>query len=67
MDQTHSCLVIKPRATDWIKGVNSPIAFKAVNDGNWLPYIEFFERQMLTFGDTNGCVLFTAQEAFDRR
>lgn len=65
MDANHSCLVIKPRATDYVKGVNSPIVYKAVSSGNWVPYIEFFERQMLTSGDTDGCVLFTTQETFD--
>jgi hypothetical protein len=64
--QDHHCLVIKPRSSDYIKGVNSPIVFKAVSDGNWTPRIEFFENQDLApWGDTNGCVLFAAQESFD--
>lgn len=63
----HSDFVLKPRSTDYIKGVSSPIVFKAVNpSGNWTPRIEFFENQDLTsWGDTNGCVLFAAQESFD--
>ena len=36
-----------------------------VSDGNWLPYIEYYERQLLNGGDSNGCVLFTWQEDFD--
>ena len=40
-------------------------AVPPVPSGNWLPYYEFFERQMLTYGDTECCVLFTTQEAFD--
>lgn len=56
-------LVVKPRATDYIKGVNSPIEFKAVST-DWIQHLEFFENQSYSY-DTNGCVLFTAQESFD--
>ncbi len=62
----HNCLIISPRETDYVLGVNSPLQMKAVlPSGNWLPYIEFYERQLLNTGDTDGCVLFTAQESFD--
>lgn len=60
----HVCLKIVPRETDYIKGVNSPLQFKAVSDGNWTPRLAFFESQKIQF-ETNGCVLFTAQESFD--
>lgn len=58
-----NCLKIRVDATDYIKGVNSPIVFKA-NTTNWNPYLKFFESQKLQF-ETDGCVLFTAQESFD--
>jgi hypothetical protein len=56
-------LILKPRSTDWIKGISSPIVFKAVTD-NWVTHLEFFETQKDSF-ETNGCVLFTTQESFD--
>ena len=60
------CLIIKPRATDYVLGANSPIELKSnLPSANWLPYTEFFERQLIANGDTDGCVLFTAQESFD--
>lgn len=62
--ENHSCVKIVPRSTDYIKGVNSPINFKAVSNGNWTSRLEFFESQKIQF-ETNGCVLFTAQESFD--
>lgn len=58
-------LVIRPRDTDYVLGSNSPIIFKAVNpSGVWVSRLEFFENQKLGF-ETNGCVLFAAQESFD--
>jgi len=65
MTPTHKCLVIKPRATDYIKGVNSPIQFKAVTNGDWTAHLFFQELQEINGWDTDGCVLFTAQESFD--
>lgn len=65
MTPTHKCLVIKPRATDYVKGVNSPIEFKAVTDGDWTSHLFFQELQEINGWDTDGCVLFTAQESFD--
>lgn len=64
MEQQHSCVVIQPRETDYIKGVNSPIPFKAVTDGNWESHNQFFERQKFDW-DNDGCVLFAGQEDFD--
>jgi len=63
MTAEHRCLILKPRATDYVKGVDSPIAFKAVVE-NWEPHFGFFERQLIGF-ETNGCVLFSTQEDFD--
>ncbi len=66
MNPEHKDLLIKPRASDYVFGSNSPIVFKSVlSSGDWLPYIEFFERQLIGGGDSNGCVLFSTQEAFD--
>lgn len=62
--EQHSCVRIEPRQTDFIQGVNSPIVFKAVSNGVWTPRLEFFENQDLSF-ETEGCVLFAAQESFD--
>lgn len=64
--QNHTCLKIVPRATDYVKGVNSPIAFKAMNgSGNWTSRLEFFTLQEINGFETNGCVLWTASEDFD--
>jgi len=60
----HRCVIAWPRETDYIKGINSPIVFKAVTDGDWRPYEKFFERQKFTW-ETDGCVVFTDQESFD--
>jgi hypothetical protein len=65
MNTDHKDLIIKPRSTDYLMG-DGNVTLKAVlSTGDWLPYVEFFERQMLVGGDSNGCVLFTAQESFD--
>jgi hypothetical protein len=64
MQAPQTNFVIKPRPTDYIKGVNSPIVFKAVTDGTWTSRLEFFENQSLS-SETYGCELFTAQESFD--
>jgi hypothetical protein len=44
-------------------GANSPIAIKSVSS-DWSQHLKFFERQAIGF-ETDGCVLFTAQESFD--
>lgn len=59
----HCCLKIEPRETDYLKGVSSPIPFRSVTE-DWSKHLYFFERQKFSW-DTNGCVLFTAQESFD--
>ncbi len=53
------------RPTDYIKGVSSPIPFKAVTSGDWTPHIQFFEPQRLLDGDTDDCEFYTQQESFD--
>lgn len=58
-----NCLVIETRETDYVFGANSPIAFKAVCS-DWVTRIKYFERQKIQF-ETDGCVLFTAQESLD--
>lgn len=66
MNQNHTCLKIVLRPTDYrlgdgrLKGVTTRVA-----SGNWFSYYDFFERQLLNTGDTNGCVLFSTQETFD--
>lgn len=62
--ETHNCVKIEPRATDYVLGANSPIPFRAVSSGIWTSNLEFFENQDLGW-ETDGCVLFTAQESFD--
>jgi hypothetical protein len=59
----HNCLIIKVRATDYVLGSNSPILF-AENCSDWAQHLDWFERQKFAW-ETNGCVLFTAQESFD--
>lgn len=59
----HSCIKIQVRPTDYVKGVNSPIVFKAVTN-DWTAHLQFKECQKLQF-ETDGCVPFTAQESFD--
>src|SRR5580698_5616419 len=65
MTPVHKCLDIKPRASDYVKGANSPIPFKAVTNGDWTSHLFFQELQEINGWDTDGCVLFTAQESFD--
>lgn len=61
-----SGLKIKPRDSDFILGVNSPLrADKVLVSGDWLPYFKFYERQLISDTDTDGCVLFSCQEVFD--
>jgi hypothetical protein len=64
MEAPQTNFFVKSRPTDYIKGVNSPILFKAVTSGNWTSRLEFFENQAIGF-ESNGCVLFAAQESFD--
>lgn len=59
----HTCLLIKPRATDYLMG-DGHIIFKAVANGDWTSHAQFFERQKFAF-DSNGCVPFCVQESFD--
>lgn len=61
----HSCIIIDPRDTDYIKDQNSPIIFKAIQgDGDWTEHIDFFEWQKFVW-DTDACVFFAQQESFD--
>lgn len=61
-----SGLKIKPRDSDYVMGVNSPLtAAKVLVSGDWLPYFKFYEGQLLSGGDSDGCVLFSEQEVFD--
>jgi hypothetical protein len=59
----HKDLVIRTDPRDYVMG-DGNVPFKAVSSGNWQPYLDFFERQDINY-ETNGCVLFTAQEDFD--
>jgi hypothetical protein len=61
----HNCLIIKDRPTDYVMGGVDPIVFKSnLPSGNWDEYIEYYEPQKYSF-DTDGCVIFSAQESFD--
>jgi hypothetical protein len=63
MNNTHTCLVLKPNTTDWKLG---SIPLKSnLPSGNWLTYTEFFERQQIDGFETDGCVCFSTQESFD--
>lgn len=59
----HCCIKIVQRDTDYVKGVSSPILFASIAE-DWSEHLKFFERQKIGW-ETNGCVLFTAQESFD--
>ena|SRR5665213_262354 len=61
---SRPCVIVTPRETDFIKGVSSPIPFKAVTSGDWTPHINFFERQYIQF-ETDGCTDFTGNESLD--
>lgn len=61
---TPKGFVVKPRDSDYVMGVSSPIEFRAVTNGDWTSHYQFFEKQKYTF-DTNGCVLFSVEEDFD--
>ena len=60
----HSCVKIDIRPTDYVMGDGRLTGLPILPSGNWLPYTEFYERQKINF-ETDGCVLFTAQESFD--
>jgi hypothetical protein len=53
-------MIFQPTPTDYrgIKGLPR-------TDGNWKPYIDFYEGQLIEGQDSDGCVLFSTQEAFD--
>ncbi len=59
----HS-LIIKPHDTDYQLG-DGQIEFKAVTNGDWRKYFQSHENQRNPNFETDGCVLFTAQEVFD--
>ena len=63
MKPQHSCLKISVRPTDYVFG--SQLPFKSLYGGDWTPYLKFFEDQRVADGDTDDCVIFTAQESFD--
>ena len=58
----HS-LILKPNPNDWLMG-DGHIAFKSVCS-DWSQHIDFYEGQLVENGDTDDCVIFTAQESFD--
>lgn len=58
-----TCIAPLDRETDFFQGVNG-ITFKATTEGDWTQFIDFNERQKIRF-ETDGCVLFSAQESFD--
>jgi len=63
--ETHNCIKNDYRATDYIKGVNSPLTSQVnVPNGDWTPYFHFRERQEFTW-ETDCCVIFAAQESLD--
>ena len=61
----HNCLIIKPRATDYLAGDGNIPLKSNVPSGDWSTYLDFYERQRTDTYDTNGCVCFSAQEDFD--
>jgi hypothetical protein len=63
MNQQHNCLVIKPRGDEPLFGDGK--VSNRVPCSDWSKHIDFFERQMLADGDSEDCVIFTAQESFD--
>ena len=61
----HHCYKPSQKDSDFIRGVNSPIPFKSlISSGDWTTHNQYFERQKFTW-DTEGCVIFAAQEAID--
>ena len=67
MDNNHSCVRVDMKPTDYVAGDGHIVlgAVPPVLSGDWSPYYEFFERQMLNSGDSESCVLFTTQQAMD--
>ena len=60
----HSCLKTEYRATDWIRGVNSPLNLSGTSINDWQPFFHFKERQDIDF-ETDDCVIFSASEITD--
>lgn len=65
LNKMNHNLRIKPRATDWIKGVNSPITTKPINNGDWTAYILFNENQRNPIFDDDGCAVYSANRVLD--
>lgn len=63
MKQNHNCISIVPRPTDWIKGVNSPIEFKAVSAGNWATWLPDMDLQKINGYESDACVPFSAAQS----
>src|ERR1700728_2183895 len=57
-------MIFTPRPTDYRAGDGHLKGTPHIN-GDWSPYLEFFESQLIANQDSDGCVLFTAQEDFD--
>lgn len=58
-------LIIKPRETDYLLGVNSPIQFKAVTNGDWSAHDFFNENQRNPIFDDDGCACYGANKSLD--
>ena len=58
-------LLIKPRQTDYVRGVNSPLTLKSVNSGDWTPYFLFNEHQRNPQFDDDGCACYDANKVLD--
>lgn len=60
-------LKLEIRPTDFKMGDGNIVlqGTPPVPSGDWTPFVEFFERQMLNSGDSDSCVLFTTQENLD--
>ncbi len=66
IDSNRAPLKIEVRPTDFVMGDGHITLGSLVPSGNWVSHFEFFENQDLgSWGDTNDCVCFAAQEAFD--
>lgn len=60
-----SNLLIKPRPSDYLQGINSPIPFKAVSNGDWSNHLWFNEDQRNPDFDDDGCACYATQKSLD--
>lgn len=58
-------LVIKPRASDYVLGSNSPLMLKSVSDGDWTTHQCFDELQRNPLFDDDGCAPYYANKNLD--